>query len=59
MADMKNKRAPWLATGVLGLMVLVLFDSAGTLTAGVLLLLAFVAWGVFLIVTPDLLDGEP
>ena len=56
---MTRARALWLALGVVGALVLVPFDSPVTLTLGVLCLVAFVAWGVFLIATPGTIGDEP
>jgi hypothetical protein len=53
----------WLGLGVLGIVLLVPFKAPLTLLLGVLLLLAFVAVGVFLIASPGFLaadqDDEP
>jgi hypothetical protein len=46
-------RLLWIGLGVLGLALLVPFDTPVTLTLGVLCLLGFVAWGVAIIATPD------
>jgi threonine/homoserine efflux transporter RhtA len=51
------KRA-WLALGLLGVLLLVPFEHSVTLVLGIGCLLAFVAWGVFLIATPEFLDGD-
>jgi threonine/homoserine efflux transporter RhtA len=51
------KRA-WLALGVAGVLLLVPFEHSVTLVLGIACLLAFVVWGVFLIATPEFLDGD-
>ena len=43
---------------VLGVLVMVPFESPITLTLGVLLLFASIITGVFAIATPDFLGGE-
>lgn len=50
-------RLAWLALGVLGVGLLAPFESPVTLALGVVALLGFVAWGVFLIATPQFLRG--
>ncbi len=51
-------RIAWLACGLLGAAVLVLFQEPFTLALGVFLLLAFVALGVRLIASPEFLEGD-
>jgi hypothetical protein len=57
VADVRS-RAAWLALGVLGVALLVPFDRPVTLALGVLCLVAFVAWGTWLIATPEFLAEE-
>jgi hypothetical protein len=51
------KRA-WIACGVLGVLLLVPFETPVTLALGVLFLLAFVALGVRVIASPEFLEGD-
>lgn len=55
---MTRPRGLWLALGVVGMVVLVAFDTPLTLTIGILCLLSFVAAGVALIATPEFLTSE-
>ncbi|HEX8856466.1 MAG TPA: hypothetical protein VF752_12790 [Thermoleophilaceae bacterium] len=48
-------RRGWLALGALGVALLVPFEFPVTVTLGIIALLGFVAWGVFLIATPEFL----
>lgn len=55
---MISARAAWLVLGLLGVALLVPFESPVTLTAGVLLLVCFVATGVALIASPEFVEGD-
>jgi hypothetical protein len=57
VADVSS-RAAWLAFGALGVALLVPFDWPVTIALGVACLLAWVAWGTWLIATPELLAGD-
>lgn len=46
------------ACGLLGVALLIPFESPVTLTLGVLLLIAFVVVGVFAVAEPGFLDGD-
>jgi hypothetical protein len=59
VAGVTRTRALWLALGVVGVLLLVPFDSPVTLTLGVLCLIGFVAWGVFIIATPGTIGDDP
>ena len=48
----------WIACGVVGAIVLFVFETPVTLTVGVILLLTFVALGVRVIASPDFLAGD-
>jgi hypothetical protein len=52
MAGVTRNRSAWLALGALGTAILIPFDSPVTIALGVVLLLAFVAWGIALIASP-------
>jgi hypothetical protein len=56
---MTRTRALWLALGVVGVLLLVPFDSPVTLALGVLCLIGFVTWGVFIIATPGTIGDDP
>lgn len=49
---MTRPRVRWLALGIVGVALLVPFKAPATLAGGILCLLGFVAWGVWLIATP-------
>jgi len=51
-------RIAWIACGVLGLALLVPFESALPVAAGVVLLLPFVALGVWTIASPAFLRAD-
>jgi hypothetical protein len=51
-------RAVWLATGIVGALVLLLFDEWFTLAFGVLSLVGWVAWGAWMIAAPGFIDEE-
>ena len=46
------------ACGLLGVALLIPFESPVTLTLGVLLLIAFVVVGTFAVASPGFLDGD-
>ena len=46
------------ACGLLGVALLIPFESPVTLTLGVLLLLAFIVVGAFAVAEPGFLDGD-
>jgi hypothetical protein len=58
MAGVTRHRRAWLGLGVLGTAILIPFDSPVTIALGVVLLLAFVAWGIALIATPAFTVGD-
>jgi hypothetical protein len=53
-----SARRAWLALAGLGVALLIPFEWPLTIVLGIGCLLGFVAWGTFLIATPDLLSRE-
>jgi uncharacterized protein (DUF58 family) len=53
----RSRRSAWLALAVAGVLLLIPFESPIAIALGILLLLAFVVVGVFLVATPEFLEG--
>jgi Ca2+/Na+ antiporter len=58
VAHVTRRRRLWIALGGLGVVLLLAFEASLTILAGILCLLAFAVWGVFLIATPRFLEDE-